>query len=102
MADIVNIHNRHVYQHNRKKMRKSNIRNSRNLKIAVVFRSHLEVVRSEVSIFFKPPYLSKTDFVLFSRGYIIKTFKLPRLNDREFPLSSGVKYLGIILDNKLN
>ena len=30
MADIVNIYNRHVDQHNRKKMWRSNIRNSRN------------------------------------------------------------------------
>ena len=29
--------NRHVYQYNRKKIRKSNIRNSRNLKLTVIF-----------------------------------------------------------------
>ena len=41
MADIVNIYNRHVYQHNRKrKMRKSKICNLRNLKITVIFWSH--------------------------------------------------------------
>ena len=38
MADTVNIYNRHVYQ---QKMQKSNIRNSRNLKITVIFWSHL-------------------------------------------------------------
>ena len=39
MADIVNIlvYNRHVCQHNRKIRRKSNICNSRNLKITVMF-----------------------------------------------------------------
>ena len=36
MADIVNIYNRHAYQHYRKKVWKSNIRNSRNLKITVL------------------------------------------------------------------
>ena len=42
MADIVHIYNRNVYQHNRKKkMRKSHIRNSQNLKITVIWRSHL-------------------------------------------------------------
>ena len=37
MADIVNIYERQAYQHNRKSIRKSNIRNSRNLKITVIF-----------------------------------------------------------------
>ena len=41
MADNVNIYNRHVYQHNRKQMPKSNILNYWNLKIMVAFLSHL-------------------------------------------------------------
>ena len=41
MADIVSIYNRHVYQYNRKKIGKSNIRNSGNLNIKNIFWSHL-------------------------------------------------------------
>ena len=37
MADIVNIYNRHVYQHNRKKNAKIEHRNPRHLKITVIF-----------------------------------------------------------------
>ena len=36
----INIHNGHVYQYNRKKMLKSNIRNSGNFKITVMFFYH--------------------------------------------------------------
>ena len=44
----------------------------------------------------------KTALILFSRRYKIETFRLPRLGVRGLPLSSEVKYLGVVLDSKLN
>ena len=41
MADIVKIYKRHLQQLNGKEMRKSNARNSQNLKIMDIFWSHL-------------------------------------------------------------
>ena len=52
MADIVNICSKHVYQHDNK-MRKSNIRNSRNLKITVIFWSHLVCIYCDILVLFK-------------------------------------------------
>lgn len=44
----------------------------------------------------------KTELVLFTRRYKIPKFNLPRLNGAEIQLSDKAKYLGIILDRKLN
>ena len=39
---------------------------------------------------------------LFLRKYKIETFRLPRLGGRKLSLSSEVKYLGVVMHNKLN
>lgn len=44
----------------------------------------------------------KTELVLFTRRYKIPCFKLPKLDGKEIKLSDEAKYLGIILDKKLN
>ena len=44
----------------------------------------------------------KTELVLFSRRHKIPVFKLPKLDGKEIRLSEEAKYLGIILDKKLN
>ena len=44
----------------------------------------------------------KTDPILFSRKFKIETFRLLRLGGREFPLSSEVKQLSVVLESKLN
>ena len=45
---------------------------------------------------------NKTDLVLFSRKYKIKTFRLLRLDGIELSLFSEIEYLGVVLDSKLN
>ena len=45
---------------------------------------------------------NKTTIVLFSRKYKIEIFRLLRIGGRKLPLSSEVKYLGAVLDSKLN
>lgn len=44
----------------------------------------------------------KTELVLFTRRYKIGEFRRPRLDGIELSLSSEAKYLGVILDQKLN
>ena len=44
----------------------------------------------------------KTELVLFTKRYKIPNFALPKLDGKEIPLSSEAKYLGVILDKKLN
>lgn len=44
----------------------------------------------------------KTELVLFTRKRKIPNFRLPRLKGVELPLSSSAKYLGIVLDSKLD
>ena len=49
---------------------------------------------------------NKTDLVLFSLlfslKYKIEIFWLPRLGDWELPLSSEVKYLGVVMNSNLH
>ena len=45
---------------------------------------------------------SKTDTILFIRSYKIPYFSLPSICEIRLTLSSEVKYLGLILDPKLN
>lgn len=44
----------------------------------------------------------KTELVLFTRKYKIETFRLPMIGDTQLKLSDRAKFLGIILDSKLN
>lgn len=45
---------------------------------------------------------AKTELVLFTRNTRLMEFRLPRLDGIELKLSESAKYLGIILDKKLN
>ena len=36
-----------------------------------------------------------------NKADLVETVRLPKLGDRELPLSSEVKYLGVVLDSKL-
>ena len=51
MTDTINICNRSVHHHNRKNMPKSSIRNSRSLKIMVIFWSHLVYITIKLFLF---------------------------------------------------
>ena len=45
---------------------------------------------------------NKTDFVMLSRKYKIKSFRLSWLDDRELTLSSDVVFLDVVLDWQRN
>ena len=47
-------------------------------------------------------HTSKTELVLFTRRYRIPKFNTPRINGVSLSLSNEAKYLGLILDSKLN
>lgn len=44
----------------------------------------------------------KTELVLFTTKTKVPSFRLPRLGNREIPLSDSAKYLGVILHSKLS
>ena len=45
---------------------------------------------------------NKTDLVLFTRRRIIRDLVIPKVNGIELKLSTDAKYLGVILDSKMN
>lgn len=44
---------------------------------------------------------TKTELILFRRGYKVPLFKLPKLNGTTLELSNQAKFLGVILDSRL-